>query len=175
MLVEKNRSKYRFKKRRTQAKTGSLLTGSWRDLESRLLDHGSGFLLSGCITIFGDSLWIRTPVRLGLSEGGENQRVPMYLSPWILLNDPHLEGEGFVLCRLKPTESCWYSLLFSINNWTRIHTEWHPFIRANPCPVFSSSYLLWPYRHAEFQAFEIAVCEQPWLVDCVDFATLFFA
>jgi len=72
------------------------------------------------------------------------------------LNDPHLEGEGFVLCRLKPTESCWYSLLFSINNWTRIRTDSHrlapAFIRANPCPVFSSSYLLWACRHAEFQA-----------------------
>ena len=41
------------------------------------------------------------------------------------LNDPHLEGEGFVLCRLKPTEGCWYCLLFSINNWTRIHTDSH--------------------------------------------------
>jgi hypothetical protein len=80
-----------------------------------------------------------------------------------------------VLCRLKATESCWYSPLFSLNNWTRIHTDWHPFIRANPCPVFSSSYLLWPYRHAEFQAFEGAVYEQPWLVNCVDVATLFFA
>ena len=82
-----------------------------------------------------------------------------------------------MLCRLKPTESCWYSLLFSINNRTRIHTDSHrlapAFIRANPCPDFSSGYLLWPYRHAEFQAFEVAMCEQPWLVNCVDFATFF--
>jgi hypothetical protein len=41
------------------------------------------------------------------------------------LSDPHLEGEMFVLCRLKPTESCWYSLHFSINNRTRIHTDSH--------------------------------------------------
>jgi hypothetical protein len=94
-------------------------------------------------------------------------------------NDPHLEGEGFVVCQLKPTETCWYSQLLSLNNRTRIHTASHgfvpAFIRTNPCPVYSSSYLLWPYRHTEFQAFEVAVHGQPYLVNCVDFATLFFA
>jgi len=62
-----------------------------------------------------------------------------------------------VLCRLKPTESCWYSLLFSINNWTQIHTDWHPRSSVQIRVPFFFEPSAVAYPHAKFQAFEVAV------------------
>jgi hypothetical protein len=159
-------------------------------------------VLVGCVTRLTSSLslrpdWLLARHRHGLLRSSFRSAGRPFRTSNITTRLQQITAAG-----LSPARD---AALWAADGSTRIFTDWHQrsawksicrhrrdpgrrqslrwrqmlfrsaFICANPCPVFSSSCLLCPYRRPEFQEVKGTVFEQSWLVNCVDFATLFFA